>query len=281
MPGQSRRSSAIVAHAATAHLGVGIIATGALTGVRTDRAAGWAVPLPPLEQPATPAASKTAGTARLTTRLRARRTRTHRHPYLGSTDKLASRRFATRSSPGESRRLPDHAVAPTAGVAGNVNCALYVLPSAGTAECSFAFEMRQRFQSVLLLRTGLATNPTSTCRGGTTNDPSCSPNRFGRLYDAVQSLTIGFEQFRYPPRSCAHVQPAGRFTPRLATRITRPAGAAAPTEVTTRAPAAAAHKQARQEPQETAASRRLPSGTPILLTDQLTQTIRSSRRFES
>ena len=40
----------------------------------------------------------------------------YRHPYLGLTVKLAISRFVIRSIPRDSRRLPNHAVAPTAGV---------------------------------------------------------------------------------------------------------------------------------------------------------------------
>jgi hypothetical protein len=85
----------------------------------------------------------------------------------------------------------------TAGVGGKISCALYRLPSTATAGLSCAFETRHRLQAVLLLPSGAAVNPTSTCPGGITNGPClCFPNHDGSRYDAAQRTTIGFEQFR-------------------------------------------------------------------------------------
>jgi hypothetical protein len=55
MPGQKRRNSATVAHAANPHLGVRVIAT----GERAERAARPADTVASLEQPETTAATKT------------------------------------------------------------------------------------------------------------------------------------------------------------------------------------------------------------------------------
>jgi hypothetical protein len=85
-----------------------------------------------------------------------------------------------------------------------------------------------------------------------------------------------------PPGRIRRIYVPHGFTRRLATRTTWPADSApAPTDTATRTHAAAAHKQARQEAQETPASRRVASGTPTLPTNEPTQAIRGSRRFES
>src|SRR5436309_7186204 len=97
---------------------------------------------------------------------------------------------------GLSGRSPAHIVARTAGVAGKLSCALYLLPSAATAGRRFAFETRQRFQIVLSLLAGSATNTINTCPGATTNVPSCLPKSFGSRYEATQSLIAGFAQLR-------------------------------------------------------------------------------------
>src|SRR6266542_3366946 len=72
-PGQNRRSPATEAHAAKAHLGVAIVATGALSGAAAGPAARSCGPADPPEQPETAAASKTAMKPCLTLRLRAPR----------------------------------------------------------------------------------------------------------------------------------------------------------------------------------------------------------------